>query len=89
VDTVSEDFKYHVTENNQTPVSDAYIGRTFERLTIIALHTRLRDSNHKYICKCTCGKFKVVFKRNLTTGRSKSCGCIFLELNKIGRKRSP
>ena len=36
--------------------------------------------NSKWLCKCDCGKQKIVFTNNLIRGVSKSCGCLAREL---------
>lgn len=62
-------------------------GMTFGRLTVIRLdHKKSRQDSrssgnyiplYKYwLCKCTCGKESVVFQTSLTSGRTKSCGCL-------------
>ena len=33
-------------------------------------------SNPKYMCKCSCGNQVVVYGSNISSGRTKSCGCI-------------
>lgn len=63
-------------------------GQKFGRLTIISLHhiSNKFDGKRKrvryyYLCKCECGKEKVILKDNL--GRlTNSCGCISKQLAK-------
>jgi len=38
----------------------------------------------RYLCKCNCGKEKVVDGRDLKNGKSKSCGCIWRETKRLG-----
>ena len=47
------------------------IGKRFGKLTV-------KDyvGNSKWSCKCDCGGTKVTDTRNLTTGDTKSCGCL-------------
>lgn len=33
------------------------------------------DKRHYYLCRCKCGTEKLVYKYNLTSGKSRSCGC--------------
>ena len=51
-------------------------GLRFGRLTVVG-----DDPTRKYrvICQCDCGKLTRVFKTNLRTGNTKSCGCYKLE----------
>ncbi len=52
-----------------------YIGEKFERLTV--LKEVEKHGNHRmFLCKCDCGKEKIVRGTHLTGGRTKSCGCI-------------
>lgn len=56
------------------------IGRCFGRLTvvdIVALSSK--NSNHEYLCRCTCGNTKTVKWENLRMGSTKSCGCLQAE----------
>lgn len=50
------------------------IGKKYERLTII---DEKRDKHNfiYYLCKCDCGKEKWVYRSNLISGKTKSCGC--------------
>lgn len=51
----------------------------FGRLTVI--DTCLKDSTKriKFLCRCSCGVVKVIEKCSLTSGRTKSCGCLASE----------
>lgn len=59
--------------------AEQLIGRTFGRLTvteclgIIRGHTRL-------VCRCICGNVTRCFLENLTSGNTKSCGCLHREI---------
>lgn len=50
-------------------------GQKFGRLTVIK---RIGNKGHNqfYLCKCDCGKEKVILKSSLISGRTKSCGCL-------------
>lgn len=54
-------------------------GKTFGELTVIKRHgTHIRPSGKKvvtWLCKCSCGKEKVVVGYALKNGSTKSCGC--------------
>ena len=54
------------------------IGQKFGRLTVINTTTH-HNYMKRVIVKCECGVEKIVFIRNLKTGATKSCGCLFLE----------
>lgn len=50
------------------------IGKKFGRLEVIA------QEKYGYVtCRCACGKEKRLRSYNLTSGKTKSCGCLFHE----------
>ena len=52
------------------------VGQKIGRWTVIKYdHT---DKNYRsyFLCKCNCGKEKIVARHSLVTGRSLSCGCM-------------
>src|SRR3990167_2611761 len=61
------------------------IGQRFGKLIVISLAGKNKWGNLKFLCKCDCGKEKIVPSANLRDGRTKSCGCIAQQL-KIGNK---
>lgn len=64
-------------------------GRRFGRLTVVALAGISKGRNAIWLCRCDCGKEVEVQSRNLKSGRSKSCGCLKLDLlNKHGMSKT-
>lgn len=55
------------------------IGERFGRLTVIAFDHKDKHGHTVCLCKCDCGNEKEVTKNNLTSGNSKSCGCLHKE----------
>lgn len=55
-------------------------GKKFSRWTILKKIGVSNCGTYEYECLCTCGKTKVVTGRNITNGKSKSCGCLHHEL---------
>lgn len=51
-------------------------GKKFSRWTVMKLSHRDKNRNYIFECLCECGKTRLVHKSNLTTGKSKSCGCL-------------
>jgi hypothetical protein len=51
------------------------IGKKFGRLTAIRRVKNSKSENSRWLCRCDCGKEKVILGRSLTSGRTKSCGC--------------
>lgn len=56
-------------------------GKRFGRLEVLEL-TDKTDNNYGkyYLCKCDCGNTKIIRGTQLTIGKTKSCGCLNLEL---------
>lgn len=55
-------------------------GYRFGRLLIVRLS---RKGKRRYwLCECDCGNIKSVLHENLTSGQTKSCGCLARELSK-------
>lgn len=48
----------------------------YGRLLVIKHAGKDHRNKHLWLCKCDCGKEKVVVSDNLSSGKSKSCGCL-------------
>ena len=56
------------------------IGQKFGRLTVIG-KAKSKDHKHSYwLCKCSCGKQKIVRADSLKAGHTLSCGCYQKEI---------
>ena len=55
-------------------------GRRFGRLTALYRDGWSNSWQAMWVCRCDCGKEVRVFKTNLMSGRSKSCGCLKTDL---------
>ena len=68
-------------------------GKRFTRLTVTSAARSVRTRTGLYTmwnCLCACGRKAQVRTAHLTEGRTKSCGCFFLEsLSKQPRGRKP
>ena len=64
-----------------------HVGKRFGRLMVVAIAGR--EHSHKvYICRCDCGNECLVDGSNLSNNKTKSCGCLQLEMAaKLGSKR--
>lgn len=55
-------------------------GQTFGRLTVLGMYGKTIQPNGQlrtdWICQCTCGEQTIVTHGNLTSGHTKSCGCM-------------
>lgn len=64
--------------------SQLKVGQKFGKLTIISAQTKSSNSQNKlWKCLCDCGKEVYVTSNALTSGRTKSCGCLVSEQMKI------
>ena len=54
-------------------------GKRFGRLCVVE-RSEVVGKNAKFRCRCDCGKEKIVWRFNLTTGATTSCGCYHTEL---------
>lgn len=50
-------------------------GRTFDKLTVL-LRVENRGAKVRWACVCSCGKSTVAHATSLTSGRTRSCGCL-------------
>ena len=55
------------------------VGDQYGRLTVIDHAGKDHRGKHLWLCKCTCGNTKVVVADNLSSKKSKSCGCLKTE----------
>jgi hypothetical protein len=65
-----------------------YVGKKFNRLTIIKQYIKNRTSFFQ--CNCDCGRTKTIRAYAVIHGKTRSCGCINVEsIIEIGKKESP
>jgi len=58
---------------------DIYIGQKFGRLTVIQQIDN-KWGHLRWLCRCDCGKEKIIYGHNLNNNRTKSCGCLQKEI---------
>lgn len=64
------------TLNKETlSTTDSLVGKTFNRWHVDSF-AYTKNYDKYYNCTCACGTKKIVLKQNLTSGKSKSCGCL-------------
>lgn len=65
------------------------IGQKFNMLTPIKYMGKNKWGQSMWLCKCDCGKEKIVQGNRLKNGGTRSCGCLYKKCNiKHGRSRS-
>lgn len=65
-------------------------GQTFNRLTVIGLSDKKKDTTYLWECVCSCGNTDKIYATTyqLTHGRKKSCGCLHTEQRRrLGRAK--
>lgn len=58
---------------------DLHPGQKYGRWTVVKKSTTKKHNQTAYVCICSCGTVREVTKNQLTSGASKSCGCISKE----------
>lgn len=51
-------------------------GKRFGRLTVLESSGKSSNGKYQWNCKCDCGNYIIVKGNSLTTGHTKSCGCL-------------
>lgn len=64
------------------------IGQRFNRLEVIAFHSRDKHKNERWVCKCDCGTEKAVLRQHLRNGHVQSCGCMRSEMAAAATKKA-
>lgn len=54
-------------------------GRKYDRLTVVSYQGKTSNRQSLWLCKCECGRLITVSKGKLTSGNTKSCGCLHSE----------
>lgn len=54
-------------------------GEKFGRLLVQERAENSREGRAQWLCKCDCGKLKVISGKSLREGKTKSCGCLHIE----------
>lgn len=61
------------------------VGNRYEKLTVLKEVEPTKSSQRQFLCRCDCGKEKIILGSNLIYGESTSCGCnkAYVENTKI------
>lgn len=57
------------------------LGKKFGRLTVLAFSHKDKWRKNYWLCLCSCGKQIIVRDNALTSGNTKSCGCLRKEIS--------
>ena len=62
------------------------VGKKFGRWLCLHPTDKIPKQDRKFICVCECGTFKLVVGYSLTSGLSKSCGCLRREKSAFNKR---
>ncbi|MFR0702610.1 hypothetical protein [Enterococcus sp.] len=62
-------------------------GQKFGRLEVLKDSGLRSRGNVIWVCKCECGSFKKIAGRNITSGKTQSCGCLSVEQARLTARR--
>jgi 5-methylcytosine-specific restriction endonuclease McrA len=63
-------------------------GKQYGQLRVIDLVPEHASGKRVWLCQCTCGTWRILPTERLTTGNTKSCGCLRKELCRQTGKKS-
>jgi len=59
------------------------IGEVFDRLTVIARYAKNEHGKTIWECQCSCGNKCTVIHGHLTSGHTRSCGCLSRDVHAL------
>lgn len=60
-------------------------GKTFGELTVLK-YSHMYKRQSFWLCRCSCGKEKIIMGANLKTDNTRSCGCLWEDKNSTHRE---
>lgn len=54
-------------------------GKKFNRLTVVSFFKMNKDNKALWKCVCDCGTETVIIGKSVSSGKTKSCGCLWVE----------
>lgn len=86
-DVLKRHYHYWKRQEGAAVLSRGYIditGQRFGRLTVIEYAGKTSRYISLWRCRCDCGREKVVSRKNLIGGGTRSCGCLFKDRQQHG-----
>ena len=68
-----------MTLSNHCKAGNFTVGKKFSRLTVVENPKRNASGKLEVLCRCDCGKEKIVATTLLRSGITKSCGCLKID----------
>jgi len=63
-------------------IQESILGKRFGRLVVVGPVIKNKWGNIYRLCRCDCGKEKMIYVNSLVSGHSKSCGCLRKEISR-------
>lgn len=63
-------------------------GKKFNKLTVLKKTDEKASKSYLWLCKCDCGNFTKTKKWNITSGNTKSCGCLKMDVVKMMNRQN-
>lgn len=82
------DFEKAITTKKRQRDTSSIIGEKFGRLTVLEYLGNDKRRNSQFLCQCECGNKVVVGYGKLSSGWTKSCGCLQKEVASENIKKS-
>lgn len=60
----------------QYKMRKVHVGDIYGRLTVIGDAPPSKDGQLRYLCRCSCGEERIVWRSSLRSGLARSCGCL-------------
>ena len=61
-------------------------GKRFGKLTVLKRVIKINSKKTYFLCKCECGKIKTIYRDDIVSGKTISCGCHKKEMaRKLGK----
>lgn len=83
------DFEKAITTKTRKRDTSSMIGEKFGRLTVLEYVGNDKRRNSQFLCQCDCGNKVVVGYGKLSSGWTRSCGCLQKEVAGDNIKNSP
>lgn len=63
-------------------------GQSFDRLKVVSREPNNKHGRAMWLCECQCGNSVVVMGKCLSSGHTRSCGCLVLERTALMGKKN-
>ncbi|MGH1280534.1 hypothetical protein [Bacillus basilensis] len=67
-------------ERRKAMYSKDYTGKRYGKLSVVS--REVKNNRSYYKCLCDCGEYVITRSDSLTSGKTKSCGCLSVETNR-------